>query len=208
MWRCWRASWGTMTGLAGTSDRASSYEVAAATDTPVVLVVPGRGMSKSLVPLIKGFVQYRPDSHIAGVILNRISKGMYPLLKQMVEEELAEANGGKGIRVLGYVPELTDPFLTGRHLGLVLPEEIPEVQTQMEKLGALLAETLDLPGLAGAAQTAAGGGGISGGEANGGDISGKDSSGRNTSTKGRSRATEKRNVGQGGSACPYWCGPG
>ena len=109
-------------GLGGTSDRASSYEVAAATDTPVVLVVPGRGMSKSLVPLIKGFVQYRPDSHIAGVILNRISKGMYPLLKQMVEEELAEANGGKGIRVLGYVPELTDPFLTGRHLGLVLPE--------------------------------------------------------------------------------------
>ena len=60
-------------GLGGTSDRASSYEVAAATDTPVVLVVPGRGMSKSLVPLIKGFVQYRPDSHIAGVILNRIS---------------------------------------------------------------------------------------------------------------------------------------
>ena len=141
-------------GLGGTSDRASSYEVAAATDTPVVLVVPGRGMSKSLVPLIKGFVQYRPDSHIAGVILNRISKGMYPLLKQMVEEELAEANGGKGIRVLGYVPELTDPFLTGRHLGLVLPEEIPEVQTQMEKLGALLAETLDLPGLLALAQTA------------------------------------------------------
>lgn len=141
-------------GLGGTSDRASSYEVAAATDTPVVLVVPGRGMSKSLVPLIKGFVQYRPDSHIAGVILNRISKGMYPLLKQMVEEELAEANGGKGIRVLGYVPELTDPFLTGRHLGLVLPEEIPEVQMQMEKLGALLAETLDLPGLLALAQTA------------------------------------------------------
>ena len=32
-------------------------------------------------------------------------------------------------QVLGYVPELTYPVLTGRHLGLVLPEEIPEVQT-------------------------------------------------------------------------------
>ena len=141
-------------GLGGTSDRASSYEVAAATETPVVLVVPGRGMSKSLVPLIRGFVEYRPDSHIVGVIFNRISKGMYPLLKQMVEEELAEANGGKGIRVLGYVPELTDTFLAGRHLGLVLPEEIPEVQRHLEQLGETLAETLDLPGLLALAQTA------------------------------------------------------
>ena len=65
-------------GIGGISDGASSYEVADATGTPVVLVVDGRGKSLSLVAEIQGFQNFRKESHIRGVILNRISPSMYP----------------------------------------------------------------------------------------------------------------------------------
>lgn len=138
-------------GLGGTSDRASAYEVARETNTPVILVVDARGMSKSLVPLVKGFADYRTDSGIVGVIFNRMNSHMYPLIRRMAEDELA----GEGIRVLGYVPELSDTELPGRHLGLVLPEEVKNLKEKIQKLGAVMAETLDMEGILQAAESAA-----------------------------------------------------
>ena len=43
-------------GLGGYTTRASSYELATVTDTPVILIVDGRGMSTSAVAIIKGFL--------------------------------------------------------------------------------------------------------------------------------------------------------
>lgn len=50
---------GIYDGLGGVSPRASSYELAASTDTPVILVVNARGMSISAVPLIQGYLDYQ-----------------------------------------------------------------------------------------------------------------------------------------------------
>lgn len=49
--------------------RASAYDLASVTDTPVILIVNSKGMSVSLAAYIKGFAEYRKDSHIKGVIL-------------------------------------------------------------------------------------------------------------------------------------------
>lgn len=141
-------------GLGGTSDRASTYEVARETGTPVILVVDARGMSKSLVPLVRGFVEYKKDSCIAGVIFNRMSKGLYPAVKHMMEEELAVENEGAGIRVLGYVPELPEQVLMSRHLGLVLPEETQGLKERLETLGRILSESLDMEAIVKIAQKA------------------------------------------------------
>ena len=46
-------------GLAGSSTKASAYDVASVTDTPVILVVPARGMIVSVIPLIQGFLNYK-----------------------------------------------------------------------------------------------------------------------------------------------------
>ena len=48
-------------GLGGISEEASSSDVAAALDMPVVLVVNCRGMSISVVPRIKGFREYQKE---------------------------------------------------------------------------------------------------------------------------------------------------
>ena len=66
-------------GIGGISDGASSYEVADATGTPVVLVVDGRGKSLSLVAEIQDSNSEKP---YPGVILNRISPSIYLRLKQ------------------------------------------------------------------------------------------------------------------------------
>ena len=127
-------------GLGGISTKASAYDVACTVDTPAVLIVPGSGTSVSAAAYVRGFLTFRENSRIRGVILNRISSGMYGRMKRVIQEET-------GVRVLGYVPEMTDCVLKSRHLGLVMPEEIPELKGRLHRLAAVMDETLDLPAL-------------------------------------------------------------
>lgn len=127
-------------GLGGTSDEASAYDLARMIETPVILVLDARGMSLSVLAELKGFLEFRRDSRIRGVIFNRMSKGIYQLLAPMVREKL-------GIRPLGYVPECPDCRLESRHLGLVLPGEVEDLSGRLDRLAAVLEETVDLDGI-------------------------------------------------------------
>ncbi len=127
-------------GLAGISDKASAYDAACTVQAPTVLIVNCKGMSLSLSALVKGFTEFRKDSRIRGVILNRMSGMLYPRIKQQIEDDC-------GIQVLGYVPESGLLRLESRHLGLVMPEEVPNLQRQVEALAAELEKTLDVEGL-------------------------------------------------------------
>ena len=126
-------------GIAATS-QASSYAVAAATGTPAVLVVPAKGMGLSVAAVVEGYCRFQPDSHIRGVILNRISPALYQELKVQIEARC-------GIRVFGYLPEEPELTLASRHLGLLLPEEVAGLREKLQRLAARLEETLDLEGL-------------------------------------------------------------
>ena len=127
-------------GIAGTTDRASAYDVARATDTPVILIVNAKGTSISLVPMIRGFLEYRQEnaanSRICGILFNRMSPMLYPRMKELAERELP-------VPVLGYVPERKECAFESRHLGLVLPEEIEDLQKKINCLAECLLKTLD-----------------------------------------------------------------
>lgn len=127
-------------GLAGISPKASAYDVAKITKTPTVLIVNAKGMSLSAAAFIKGFVEYQEDSQIRGVILNQVSSMMYPRLKQIIEEKLS-------IKVYGYVPVVKDCVLESRHLGLVMPEEIVDLQQKLMELAEILEKSVDIDGL-------------------------------------------------------------
>ena len=127
-------------GLAGISPKASAYDVAKITKTPAVLIVNAKGMSLSAAAFIKGFVEYQEDSQIRGVILNQVSPMMYPRLKQIIEKELS-------IKVYGYVPVVKDCVLESRHLGLVMPEEIVDLQQKLMELAEILEKSVDIDGL-------------------------------------------------------------
>ena len=124
-------------GVAGITTRASAYDLARVTDTPVLLIVNSKGMSVSLAAYIKGFMEYKKDSHIKGVIFNQMSPMLYPRMKKLIEEEL-------GIKVLGYVPRVEDCVIESRHLGLILPEEIPELKGRLLKLAEVLENSLEI----------------------------------------------------------------
>lgn len=134
-------------GVGGTTTKASAYDLASVTDTPVILIVNSRGMSVSLAAYIKGFLEYRPDSHIKGVIFNQMSPMLYPRMKALVEKEL-------GIRAFGYVPKVEDCVIESRHLGLVLPDEIPQLRSRLQKLSEVLEKSLDIDGILGLASDA------------------------------------------------------
>ena len=124
-------------GVGGISTRASAYDLADTTDTPVILIVNSRGMSISLAAYIKGFLEYKENSHIKGVIFNQMSPMLYPRMKKLVEEQL-------GVEVLGYVPKVEDCVIESRHLGLVLPEEIVDLKERLQKLARVLEDTLEI----------------------------------------------------------------
>ena len=65
-------------GISLDSDQASTYDVARTLGLPVILVVPARGMASTILAVLKGMIEYRNDSNIRGIILNRISPMLYP----------------------------------------------------------------------------------------------------------------------------------
>ncbi len=105
---------GLYDGLGGIREEGSSYHLAKVTQTPIILVVDAKGMGKSVLPLITGFLAYDKEHLIRGVIFNRMSAVYYEILKPLAEDEL-------GIAVLGYFPENKDLQIASRHLGLCLP---------------------------------------------------------------------------------------
>lgn len=127
-------------GVGGITSQGGSYDLSRVTKTPVVLVVDGKGMSLSLVPLIKGFLDYKEDSRIEGVILNRISPMLYPRIKGVIEKELP-------VKVYGYLPKREDCAVKSRYLGLVTPNELENLTKQLDMLAEQIEETVDLDGL-------------------------------------------------------------
>ena len=114
-------------GLGGTETSASSWEIAEITDTPAILVLDCKGASLSAAAMASGFLHFRKKSHIAGVILNRVSSIYYERLAAAVEE-------ASGLPVLGYLPESEEYRMESRHLGLFLPGEIDRLRERIGRL--------------------------------------------------------------------------
>ena len=127
-------------GLGLTSTRASTYEVARETQSPVVLVVNARGAALSVLAAVEGFLHFAPDSGIRGVILNGCSAMSYGPLARELDNRL-------GVRACGYLPRLPECALESRHLGLITADEVADLQEKLRKLAAEAEKTLDIAAL-------------------------------------------------------------
>ncbi|MDR2630478.1 MAG: cobyrinate a,c-diamide synthase [Spirochaetaceae bacterium] len=134
-------------GLGGTTTGASTWRLAQATDTPVILVENCAGLSVSVAARIKGLAVFREDSHIHGVVLNRVKEKLYPALKALIEKET-------GITVLGRLPFLEDCVIESRHLGLVTPEELGDLKEKIGRLARRIEQDLDMDAIIRLAQSA------------------------------------------------------
>ncbi len=124
-------------GLGGIKEAASSWEIADITDTKAILVIDCKGSSLSAAALISGFLNFKKNSHIAGVILNRVSSMYYGVLASAIEELCK-------IPVLGYLPESKEYHMESRHLGLFMPGEIDHLRESIEKLADQMEKSVDV----------------------------------------------------------------
>ncbi len=128
---------GLYDGLGGVSKEASSYAVAQALQMPVILVINARGMGRTVISLLKGILQDDESGLIAGVILNKVSKGWYPVMANMIEEELS-------LPVFGFLPMDDSLVIKSRHLGLMTPHDLSDVKETLDLAATAAEQCMDL----------------------------------------------------------------
>ena len=92
-------------------DRGSSAEIAATLGIPVVLVVDAKSAAYSMAPLLQGFINFRKNVHIAGVIFNKVGSEKHFKMLQEVCDDLM-------IKCFGYLPKSAELEQGSRYLGL------------------------------------------------------------------------------------------
>ena len=138
---------GLYDGLGGIREEASSYALAKATNTPIILTVNARGMGRSLLALLSGFLQYDTAHLIKGVILNQTPSSFASVLAKEIEETFH-------IPVVASFPVRDDVRIESRHLGLVMPTELEDIQKKIKTVADVLTENAKLEQIFSIAQSA------------------------------------------------------
>ncbi len=136
-WNVIEGVMGLYDGLTMESSEASSFEVAAALDAPIILTVNARGMALSAAALVKGFMEFKTPTRIGGVLLNHVSAASFPAYRKSIEQSC-------GVPVLGYLPDCPECTLESRHLGLVTAGEVEGLREKLRRLGELAEQCIDL----------------------------------------------------------------
>ena len=121
-------------GLNYNHGRGSAHSVADITKTPSVLVINCRGMCDSIGAVVSGFLNYWKNN-ISGIIFNELPERLEPLARNICCE--------LGTEYLGRFPK-TDFSFDSRHLGLVTPAEMSDIQKKLSRLGELAEQYLDI----------------------------------------------------------------
>ena len=130
--------------LAGETGSGASADISALMGWPVVLVIDVSGQAQSAAAVAAGFAAFRPDVHVAGVVLNRVAS---PRHEALVRAGMQAA----GITVFGALPRQAAIALPERHLGLVQAEEQPKLAQFLADVGAFVTAHVDLDALRAAA---------------------------------------------------------
>ena len=97
-------------------DKGSSAEIASILELPVILVVDAKSAAYSVAPLLQGFINFRKDVHIAGVIYNKVGSARhYEMLRQVCDD--------LQITCFGYLPKDNTLEQGSRYLGLDFSEK-------------------------------------------------------------------------------------
>ena len=109
-------------------ERGSSYEIARELGIPVVLVVDAKSAAYSMAALLTGFIGFRKDVRIVGVIFNRVGSEKHLQMLQQVCDDLE-------VECFGCLPKSAALEQSSRYLGLdfsELPDDAALI-TQMEE---------------------------------------------------------------------------
>lgn len=116
----------------------SNAALAKLTDTPVVLVLDARGMTRGIAPLILGYQAFDTDINIKGVILNQLGGSRHEDKLRRVIEHYTDTI------VVGAIHKDKRFDIDERHLGLVPRHEDPYSDKKIELLKQSINDQVDL----------------------------------------------------------------
>jgi len=129
---------GMFDGVGTDSIEGSSAHLAKMTQTPVVLIINGKGVALSGAAMVLGFKMFDPAINIAGVIINRVSGDYhYNLIKDGIEKHV-------GIPCIGYLEQSDNITLSSRHLGLIPSVEVEALDEKVDQVAQMVESTIDL----------------------------------------------------------------
>ena len=132
----------------GPTGIGSTAELAARTGWPVILIVDAAKQGASVAALVSGFISYRPDVFVAGVILNKVGSASHAaLLKETLHHKYPD------LPVLGCVLRNPQLDLPSRHLGLVQAAETHDLDRFLDSAADTLSQAIDIDRLIRLAKT-------------------------------------------------------
>lgn len=122
---------------AGTGNMGSTAHIAGILGLPVILIIDGKSISRSIAAIIKGYKSFDKKIKISGVLLNRLSgEPHYKLLKKIIKKET-------NLECLGYLPDDKSFNLTSRHLGLIPVEELDDLDNKIKNITLTAEKTIN-----------------------------------------------------------------
>jgi len=123
-------------GVMGLYDGApSSADLADLFGIPVLAVVDASAMAQTFGALTLGLARYRPQLRMHGVVANRVGGERHA---QMLRDSLPSE-----LHFLGALPRSLEYALPERHLGLLQPSEIADLNARIDAAAAALGEVVD-----------------------------------------------------------------
>ncbi|MBI3563158.1 MAG: cobyrinate a,c-diamide synthase [Gammaproteobacteria bacterium] len=119
----------------------SNAALAKQLNSPVILVIDARGMTRGIAPLILGYQQFDRNIQIAGIILNQLGGHRHEQKLRAVIEHYTAVN------VLGAIQHDDKLAILERHLGLIPSNEAHAVDKKIAQLGQTIADQTDLDAL-------------------------------------------------------------
>lgn len=126
-------------GVMGLFDgEPSSADLAECFDVPLLAVIDAAAQAQTFGAVALGLASYRPRLRFAGVLANRVAGAGHAA---MLRSSLTP-----GLHWYGWLPGAADAVLPERHLGLVLADELHDLDARIERLAAaLVLEDVELP---------------------------------------------------------------
>lgn len=131
---------GLYEGISPYNDIGSTASVSKSLNSPVILIMDARSLTRSAVAIIQGFKNFDKNVDIRGVIFNKVRGDThYKKLKDAVKYYL------KDVEVIGAIPRDEKLEVSQRHLGLIpTPENRNQLNKNIEIWASIVEEHLDL----------------------------------------------------------------
>ncbi len=117
----------------------STAELAKTLRAPVLLVLNATKVTRTVAAFVLGCQYLDPKLSIAGAVLNRVATSRQ---ERVLREAIESASG---VPVVGVLPRAkSTAILPGRHLGLITPEEHPDIEEVRANVLELVRGNIDL----------------------------------------------------------------